>query len=476
MSLRIVRWVFWPTAVVLVLGTTYFLWHNAQPRRTGSAVHASPKKINDPASSDEDPDSPPPPEAFNVKATKPRRGAMERITVQVGSVEADEVLLYSMVTGILKKQPVLIGDRVKKGDLLAEIDVPDLKKQVDRNRAVVEQAKARVQQMDAKVVVAQADLEAANADVVYAEANARAAGAMLLFRTMYHNRMKGLFQTNSIEEKVLDESKERHEAAREAENAAKAAIVTNKAKASSVAAKIKLAEADVEEARAQVKIAQADLEKSEVLLSFARITAPFNGIITQRSLYEGATVRSVTDRGGQSPLLTIQRTDVVRVVVQVPDAAARYADKGDAAYVEIDAFPGQKFTSEVSRVAEAEDPQTRLMRVEIDLNNPKGEIRQGMFGRVTIILDKATDQFSIPSSCLIGRTETGKGYVYVEREGKVHRTKVRLGMFNDVRVEVLQGLTANDRVILAPPHALRDGAEVHVDLIDETAPKLDNDP
>src|SRR5437870_3197623 len=102
--------------------------------------------------------------------------------------------------------------------------------------------------------------------------------------------------------------------------------------------------------------------------------APFDGIITQRNFYPDATIRAAGEKGGQTPLLTIQRTDVMRVVVQIPDSEARYADPGDTAYVEIDAFRGAKFEAKVSRIADTEDTQTRLMRVEIDLPNPQGRI------------------------------------------------------------------------------------------------------
>ena len=473
MTNRIIPWIFWPTAVLLIAGTTSLLWYYSLPRRYQTQVHAAGVKQNGNPDEDGENDSPLP-ETTNVKVVHPRSGAMERLTTQVGSVEADEVHIHSLVSGILHSQSVLIGARVKKGHLLAVIEVPEIEKQMDRNLAVIEQAKARVGQMKAKVAIAKADLESAKAQIVYSQANARAATAWVGFRALQFQRMKSLFDKTSIEEKLVDEAKERYEAAKESEHAAKAAIATTTAQSMSADAKIQLADADVLEAEAQVKIARADFDKSKVQLDYAQITAPFDGIITQRTLYPGALVRAAGERGAQAPLLTIQRTDLMRVVVQIPDRDVPYADVDDLAYVEIDAFPGVKFDAKISRIAKTEDPQTRLMPIEIDLPNPQGKIRQGMFGKVTIILDKATDQLSIPSSCLVGKSKTREGTVFVESDGKVHRAKVKLGMDNGERVEVLHGLKKSDRIILSPPTGLTDGLEVQAILLEET--ELKGDP
>lgn len=395
---------------------------------------------------------------------------MERITVQVGSVQAfEKVNLHAKVSGYLKTQAVDIGDVVEKDQVLATVDVPELQKLMDRNTASVALAKARVLQMKAKVAIAKADHEASNAQIVQTAANAKAAAAWVSFRTLQYQRMKDLFRTSSIEEKLVDEAKERHAAAIESENSARAAIVTSKAHSASMAAKIELAKADVIEAEAQVKVAQAELERIQVQLAFSEIHAPFDGIVTHRALFPGDFVRSAGEGGMPVPLLTIQRTDRMRVIVQIPDREVPYTDPGDPALVEIDALPGVTFPAKVSRIARAEDSTTRLMPVEIDLPNPKGRIRQGMFGRVTIILDKAIDQLSIPSSCLVGKAENAGGTVFVVRAGKVFRAKVRLGMDSGTRVEVLKGLNIDDEVVVQPPMGLADGQDVNAIRIEEPA-------
>jgi RND family efflux transporter MFP subunit len=396
-----------------------------------------------------------------VEVIHPQKGGMDRTTVQPGSVQAYEsAQLYAEVSGYLKSQTVDIGDRVKKGQVLAEVDVPDLEVQVRRHQAAVDQANAHVKVANARVASARADLEVANAAVVKAEATAKSAKAMRTFREIQLRRMQELFALKSIDERLVDEKHEQADAAIEAERAARAAILTAEAQVKAEKAKIEQAEADVFDAKAAVEVAQAELVKAQVMVRFATIVSPLDGVVTRRNFFPGDFVRGAKEGGSQVPLLTVERTDRMRVVVQIPDRDVPYADPGDPAAVEIDALPGRKFPAKVSRIASSEDPQTRLMRVEIDLPNPTGKIRRGMYGRVTILLEPSADVFSIPPSCLVGKTEDGKGHVFVVRDGQAHRAPVHIGPDNGLRVGILAGITADDDIILNPPHSLQDGASV----------------
>ena len=126
-------------------------------------------------------------------------------------------------------------------------------------------------------------------------------------------------------------------------------------------------------------------------------------------MFPGDYVRAATDSGGGRPLLTVERTDKMRVVFQMPDRDVPYCNVGDRAVVEIDALPGPPLEAKVSRMASSEDPTSRLMHVEIDLPNPTGKIAQGMYGHVTIFLDQGADLLSVPSSALTGKGEQGNG-------------------------------------------------------------------
>lgn len=444
------RWIHWVSlgilAVVLLSGGGYLL---TRPENSTTA-HADEGRVEESE----------PPAATRVEVEYPRKGLTDRTSNQPGTVEAFEsVNLYAEVSGYLKTQTVDIGDRIKKGQVLATVDVPELEKQVQRHEAAVEQALSKVAQMEAHVLSAKAELDAAKSMVPQAEAVAKSKSAELRFRQRQLERMRELFASKSIDERLVDEKTEQRDAAREAEIGAQEGVTAAKAKVTAMDAKVKQAEADVDAAKAEVKVARADLAKAQVLVQFATITAPFDGVVTRRNFFPSDFVRAASEGSAREPLLTVQRTDLFRVVVQVPDRDVPYVDVGDTATIDIDALPGQQFTGKVSRLAESEDPQTRLMHVEIDLPNPSGKIRNGMYGRVAILLDHS-DALSVPASSLVSKGEDGKASVFVVRDGVVRRVPVVYGSDNGLRVAIIKGLTGDDQVVLHPGSNLEDGTPV----------------
>jgi RND family efflux transporter MFP subunit len=410
---------------------------------------------------DEPPDTEAPTAGIRVEVIKPKKGGLDRVTVQPGTVQSYEsVQLFAEVSGYLKKQAVDIGDRVKKDQVLVELDVPELDKQVEKWEASLNHAKAHVRLTRARVTAAQAEWEAAKAMIPQAQATLDSAVAMRKFRQKQLLRMEQLFRQQAVDERLVDEKEDQQDAALATERAGTASVVSARSQEAAAAAKVEQARADVADAEAQVLVAQAELDRARVMVRFAAIHSPFDGVITKRALFPGDFVRSAKE-GGQVPLLSVDRTDKVRVVVQVPDRDVPYTDPGDPATVEIDALPGQEFHGVVSRTASSEDPQTRLMRVEIDLPNPDGKLRQGMYGRVSITLDQAPrDAVTVPSSCLVGKADKGEGAVYVVREGKAYLTPVRVGMDNGIQAEVLKGLAPDEEVVNNPPGGVGDGVEV----------------
>jgi len=409
---------------------------------------------------------------MRAEVVRPKVGDMDRTTTQPGTVQSYEFAnLYAGVSGYLKTQTVDIGDHVEVGQVLATVDVPDLEKQVQRCVAALDQTRARVLQMKARAACARAECDAARAAIPRAEALLKSRTAELRYQQQRLQRIRELAASRSIEDKLVDEYTSHRDASREAEIAAQEAVTSAKANLLAAEAKIQAADADTQEAEAEVKVAQADLEKAQVMVKFATIVAPFKGVITHRSFFPGDYVRAAAEGGAHVALLTVERTDRMRVVVQVPDRDVPYTDPGDPAIIELDALPGEKLPiARVSRIARSEDPQTRLMHVEIDVPNPTGRICQGMYGRVKIILQKS-DLLSVPSSCLIERSETGKAYVYVVRNGVARRVPVRISEDNGLKVGIVSGLKATDDVVLRPGTGLADGALVVTAHGEDTATK-----
>lgn len=443
------KWLSVPVLLAAAVGGAGYVFTRGPSEAAAKSVPGNPPEVSQTSG------------AIRVEVVRPKVGDMDRITDQPGTVLSYEAAhLYAGVSGYLKAQTVDIGDHVKPGQTLATVDVPELDQQVHRCTASLEQARARVTQMNARVSSARADYDVANATVVHAQANAKSKAAELRFRQRQLDRMKELFALKSIDERLVDEKTEQRDASREAEQAAQAAIVSSTAQVAAAAAKIQQAQADLVEADAQVKVAEADLEKAKVMVRYATVVAPFEGVITHRSLFPGDYVRAATE-GSREPLLTVERTDRMRVVVQVPDRDVPFTDPGDTAEVEIDALPGEKLPAKVSRIARSEDAATRLMRVEIDLPNPTGRICQGMYGRVRILLEKS-NLLSVPSPSVVDRTNGGKGAVFVVRNGVARKVSVRIGGDNGRKVGILSGLRPDDLVITRPGGDLADGTAVTV--------------
>jgi RND family efflux transporter MFP subunit len=389
---------------------------------------------------------------------------LEIKTTQAGSVHAFEhAELFAKVSGYLKVQNVDIGDTVKLGQLLAEIDDPEIHKAVDQARAALDQSKARVKVADAKIRTAEAEREAAEAMTRQAEAEVKTQEYNHEYRTKAYSRVYGLVQRNATDVKLLDESKDQLDSASAAVSVANAAVLSAKATVTAKQANIEQAKADLAEAKSKVEMAQADLEKAEVLASYTRITSPYDGVITLRTYHRGDFVHSAAD-GPTKPLLSVDRVDLMRVVFPVPDREVRYVNKGDEVWIKINALPGREFQAKVSRFAMSEDPHSRNMRTEADLPNKDGILHQGMYGDVTVILQQASPKsVTIPSSAIIGQNGIGDGFVYVVREGKAHKQGVRVGADNGSEAEIDEGLTTGDEVIYRYNGAIGEGSPVRAE-------------
>jgi RND family efflux transporter MFP subunit len=395
-----------------------------------------------------------------VEVVRPGRQGIERRMVQPGSVHAFEsVELYAMVSGYLKTQKVDIGSRVRQGEVLAELDVPRERQRAAETAALLEQARAQVRQAEAKVKAMAAERDTAAASVAQTQADIDRLVANRILAEQQYTRVKSLSDRNAVERRLVDEQQKARESAEAAERTARLAVQTAQAKLTSAAAKVEEARTEVAHARTAVSVAEARLAMAQVDLDYAKITAPFDGVVTRRGFHPGAFIRSA-QTGTQPPLLTVARTDLMRVVVRVPDRDVILATPGDPATVTIDGLEGRSFQGTVSRIAHAEEPTSRTMRLEIDLPNPDGLLREGMYGRANIGLEPVAERLTVPAACVVDRSGKGEGVVQVVRDGKIERAKVSLGADNGALVEILSGLAPEDSVVLRSSTPLDPGTAV----------------
>lgn len=395
-----------------------------------------------------------------VEVTHARVGGIERMTVQPGSVHPFETVdLQAMVSGFLKSQSVDIGSRVKKGDVLAEIDAPREEVAVEGASAGLEQSKAKALQAEAQLAASVAERETFAAAVAQTESDIDRVVANRKMTESQYERIKGLHERKAIEGRLVDEHRRDLDGAIANERTANLAVQTAKARLAGAMAKIELSRADLVEARAAVSVAQAQLDKARVDLKYAKIVAPFDGVVTRRNYHPGAFIRSASD-GGELSLLTVTRTDLMRVIIKVPDRDVVLTNPGDPAVVTVDGLARREFKGVVSRIAESEDHETRTMRVEVDLPNTDGLLREGMYGKASIGLEPASRRLTLPVSCILERSGKGQGVVQIVRGGKIGRLKVELGTDNGSLVEVDSGVTPEDEVIVRSSTALEDGTAV----------------
>jgi RND family efflux transporter MFP subunit len=343
------------------------------------------------------------PTPLQMKLVKPKRERVTRTIALTANVEAyEQVSLYAKVAGYLKTVNVDIGDRVRKGELLAALEVPEIDQQ---RRAALSEIAER-----------QADLDKARADAELAS---------VIFVRSEHLRVK-----EAITEQDMDEARARHSTA----------------------------SAQVEVAQSRLRAAQAHLAEVSALLAYSRITSPFDGIVTRRFVDPGALLQAATASNSVTPIVTIARIDIMRVFVDVPEPNAPLISQDEAAVLRVGSVPQRTFKGNVTRYSGALDPSTRTMRTEVDLCNSDAMLRPGMFGNLTIRIIDHPDALTLPNDVV--RHDDGGTFVYVLDRARVSRRALETGLTSDDSVEIVSGIDDGARVITGSSTELKTGVSV----------------
>ncbi len=205
---------------------------------------------------------------------------------------------------------------------------------------------------------------------------------------------------------------------------------------------------------ARVSLTRATHERARSLQRYASIVAPISGVVGQRYLDTGALVQAAAS----APLVSLYAIDRLRVVVDVPERDAAHVSRGHRAEIHFDAVPAEVFAGRVGRFSGAVDPATRTLRVEIDLDNARREVRPGYFGRVTLDLETHTNALTVPAAALV--VEKGKRSVFCVAGGVARKVGVTTGADDGVRVEIVSGLSGGEEIIVAGQGSLADGMPV----------------
>jgi RND family efflux transporter MFP subunit len=343
--------------------------------------------------------------AANVQTITPELRDLVRETIQPAKAKAYySADLGVKVTGYVESVPVDIGDRVKKGQALAVIAAPEMKEQ--RNAL-----KAEERELETGVQAAEANLTAVESET---------------------SRIKDLVRKGSVTNKAGDEANNR--------------LIS--------------AQAEVAAAKARLGTATARLAEIEAMIAYATLTAPFDGIVTYRSVDPGDLVQAAGGSKGGETLLRVAQVNKLRVVTHVPERDAVWLDVGDAVELEFDAFPGKVFSGKISRTAGALNGSTQRMQAEVDLDNSDGKLLPGLYGRAKISLEKRPGALVLPAGAV--RFGQGPSHVYVVVGSTVKHQPITIGLDHGDWVEVLSGLSGNEQVVNGMIGRLADGATVSV--------------
>ena len=212
--------------------------------------------------------------------------------------------------------------------------------------------------------------------------------------------------------------------------------------------------------KAVLEANQANVKQLEALQSFERIYAPFEGIITARNTDVGDLINSGSTGGVKTDLFHMSQTGKLRVYVSVPEQYAAYISPAVAADLTMAEFPGKRFPGKIVRTADAINYATRTLLVEVDVDNPKGQLLSGSFVEVHLKLPGETSSFLLPVEALLFRSEGLR--VAVVKDGKVVLTQVLPGHDFGEQIEIVSGLNGDEQVVVNPPDSIASGQKVQI--------------
>jgi RND family efflux transporter MFP subunit len=330
-----------------------------------------------------------------------------------GNIQAiTEAPILARADGYIVRRLVDIGDRVRAGQTLAEIDAPELDEQVRQLKATLDQAQAGLDQAVANLQQGKSDLELARVTA---------------------QRWSNLVTRGVVSKQENDQ---------------------NQAQYQSKVASVQALEKAVIFQRSGVAAAEANLARLQRMQSFRVVKAPFDGVVTLRNVDVGALVNA-----GSTLLFRIAQTATLRIYVSVPQANANSVKSGDSALLTVSNLPGRRFEGTVARSANALDSSSRTMLVEVHVPNRDGALLPGMYAQVALSSTRTDLPLLIPSDALISRAE-GTQVAVVRPDHTVHLQKVDVGRDYGDRLEVIGGLNDGSIIIANPGDVTFEGTKV----------------
>ena len=359
--------------------------------------------------------------AIAVQSAKVEMQEVDRFVDAVGTLDPnEEVVVSNQVEGIVQKVLVDLGDSVKAGQVIAELDTRELQLAVQQQQAALQQELARVGITDANVAFD----EATTSQMRQAEAGFEEARLNL-------ERTKKLFDEKVAAKQLLDQQQARYDVAEAA---------------------VRSARENVRNIRATISARRASLSLAEKKLTDAKVVAPMAGFIKDRAATEGQFLKA------NSPVFTIVQSRPLKLHVEIPETAITSIRPGRPVKFSVDAYAGRTFEGTISRLSPSVSQQSRTLRLEAIVNNADGALKPGLFARVTIQTDRREKALVVPAEAIF--TFAGLEKAFLIEGGKIVERIVRTGGKLGDKVEVMEGLKEGDVVATSNHGSLQQGREV----------------
>jgi HlyD family secretion protein len=358
------------------------------------------------------------------KLAKVEKGDLAKSVVATGKVTPIiKVEVKSKASGIVKKLLVDYGDKVKKGQLLAQLDKVEIEAQVEQSRAARDAAEANMKS-------SQADLERAKVDAEWPD-------VPLLKRA--YDRATGMAKDGVVSASALDDAEKNYEMALNKQNVSKAQVTVLKAK--------------IAQAQAQVAQDQANLKQLEEQLSYTDIVSPLDGIVLSRDVQLGDAVSSILVLGSSATLvMTLGDTSEVYVKGKVDESDIGKVYLGQPARIKVESFKDKTFTGKVTKISPmgVEKDNVTTFEVRVSIQNPGGELKAEMTANAEIILEEHKNVLQIPEGAILYDKDKKASVEIPDPKGKEGKNKiaVNIGISNGAKTEVLSGLKEGDQVVL----------------------------
>ncbi|HEY7330982.1 MAG TPA: efflux RND transporter periplasmic adaptor subunit [Gemmataceae bacterium] len=429
----------------------------------------------------------------------PELKSISRVVGQPSFVQSYErTSIYPKVTAFIEKWNVDIGDKVQKGDVIADLFVPELREQWQTKKATVKLDKEKVALALKMVKVSETEVKAAEWHVAEAQRILDDYKAAVDRWEVEDERLAREVKKSVVDPQVLLETQHQHRAAVARWNAQKATIAKADAELLAKRAALEAVIVDVSVARERVAVAESEAKVFEAWVGYLKLFAPYDGIVVDRNantwdfvLPQSGDPTAISraphlsPNGQAAPIYVIDRTDIIRIYVDVPERDADFIHVGSEAQVKVWAYRDEWIRASVTRLSWALNPKSRTMRAEIDIPNPQSKILPGMYAYGKVIVERPNVR-ALPKSALT--YAGGKAFIWLYEDGKAKRTEVQTGVQSDKWVEVInrgigrkfhgheewEPINGSEQVLMGPLlTTLTEGAPVR---IDQSPPEIEEEP